>query len=605
MPYYIAIEAGATSSRAGLYDEFFRFIKSYEGAAANPLEIGVAQSARVLLGLIHTLSSQSDTIERVVAGVAGAGKGDCAEQLAQALIQGSSAISVSVGNDIIPILNANLGNTPGIMVIAGTGSSVIAQSSPEKTSFVGGHGALIGDRGSAYRLGLEALYACSAMDDGTGAKTCLLDAIMAEIQATCFDDIIVWAHSATKTQVAALAPLVSSGAATGDEIAQSIIQAQAKHMACQVMAAYEKAQLANDVPVYMYGGVFQHASLYVDEFVDALQQQWPEADPQQTPIQGLEAVASLLEHPRKELATCYREEGTRVLPGTERMLPSDKPMDTMTALEITDWMTQADSTLHSVMKNARESLAEAIEQAAASFNAGGRVLYLGAGTSGRLGVLDASECPPTFGVPQEQVVGLIAGGDHALRNSIEGAEDDPVQAQIDLEALSTPLSKHDFVIGITASGTAPYVHGALTYAKSVGAKTALIACNPVQVDQADIFILIETGAEVLPGSTRLKAGTATKLALNQITTGAMARCGHIYEGYMVGVKAVNIKLRERTIRITGELLGLNTKDAESALETAGGDIKLAVVMSRLGVNLVDAQERLKQTGGHLREALAL
>ncbi len=605
MPYHIAIEAGATSSRAGLYDDAYTLVRSCESGAANPLEMGVMQSARVLLGMIHELSVNDVQVERVVAGVAGAGKGDCAEQLAQALIQGCTAHSVSVGNDIIPLLNANLGESPGIMVIAGTGSSIIAQSSPDVSSFVGGHGALIGDRGSAYRVGIEALFACSAMDDETGPETELLDAIMAELSVQCFDDIIVWAHTASKTQVAALAPIVMGCLNTGEEVAKSIVLAQAKHLADQVMAAHRKAQLAQDVPVFMYGGLLHHSPEYAEAFTQALQAQWPEATPQLTSVQGLKAVSTLLRHSRTGLVTCTRNYAMTQLPGTERMLPSEKPLDTMTALEITDWMTQSDATLHSVMNNARTALAEAIERAAESFKAGGRVLYLGAGTSGRLGVLDASECPPTFGVPQDMVIGMIAGGDHALRNSIEGAEDDPSQAQRDLESLPTPISEHDFVIGITASGTAPYVHGALAYAKSVGATTALIACNPVAVDDADIFVLIETGAEVLPGSTRLKAGTATKLALNQITTGAMARCGHIYEGYMVGVKAVNIKLRERTIRITGELLDLDTAAAEAVLEAAGGDIKVAVLMTRLGVDLTEAQARLQRTGGHLREALAL
>jgi N-acetylmuramic acid 6-phosphate etherase len=605
MPYHIAIEAGATSSRAGLYDESYTLLRSCEGSAANPLELGVSQSAQVLLGLIRSLVVDDEPLDHIVAGVAGAGKGHCAEDLAEALLHGCSANAVSVGNDILPLLHANLGDAPGIMVIAGTGSSVIAQSAPGVTSFVGGHGALIGDRGSAYRVGIEALYVCSAMDDATGPDTALLSAIMGAADSTTFDDLIVWAHSATKPQVAALAPTVIACAEADDALAQKIVDEQACHLADQVMAARRKAGVSESVPLYLYGGLLHHAPTFTEAFTRALKVFWPEATPEFTPKQGLEAVATLLVEPRSGLVRRNRETMGQALLGTERMLLSDKPLDTMTALEITDWMTQCDAGLHGVMRNARLSIAEAIETAAEAFRAGGRVIYLGAGTSGRLGVLDASECPPTFGVSKEQVVGLIAGGDLALRNSIEGAEDSPEQAQRDLEALATPVSKHDFVIGITASGTAPYVHGALAYAKSIGAKTALIACNPTYLDTADLFILLETGAEVLPGSTRLKAGTATKLALNQITTGAMARCGHIYEGYMVGVKSVNIKLRERTIRITGDLLKLNAQEAEVALDAAGGDIKVAVLMHRCGVDIHEAQQRLDQRGGYLREALAL
>lgn len=606
MKCHIAIEAGATGSRAGLYDASFTLLRDCEGAAANPLEVGVAQAAQILVGLIHTLCAPEEIeLGRIVAGVAGAGKGDGAERLAEEIIQGCTAESVSVCNDIIPLLEANLGTEQGILVIAGTGSSVIAQSASGVTQGVGGHGSLMGDRGSAYRLGVEALSACSAMEDGTGPETELCDATMEHTQAHNFDALILWSHEAGKTEIAALAPIVMACVDSGDAIARDILNTQAAHLADQVMAARQKASLDAQVPVWMYGGVLENAPGYVEAFSVALKACWPECEAKMAVRQGLEAVASLFTSSRVDLVTRTRKDRVQVLAATERMLPSEVPLDTMTALAITDWMTQADGALHGVLQRARESLAEAIDSGAQSIATGGRIIYLGAGTSGRLGVLDASECPPTFGVSSDQVVGLIAGGDGALRNSIEGAEDSPEQAQEDLAVLSSPLNKHDFVVGITASGTASYVHGALAYAQSMGAKTALMSCNPVRCEAADLFIVLETGPEVLPGSTRLKAGSATKLALNQITTGAMARCGHIYEGYMVGVKGVNVKLRARTIRIVSDLLTLEAAEAEAQLEAADGDIKVAVLMHRCGVSRDEAQNRLVKTGGHLREALAL
>jgi N-acetylmuramic acid 6-phosphate etherase len=200
---------------------------------------------------------------------------------------------------------------------------------------------------------------------------------------------------------------------------------------------------------------------------------------------------------------------------------------------------------------------------------------------------------------------LIAGGDHALRNSIEDAEDSLDQAARDLTELSPPVSEIDFVVGITASGTTPYVHGALRFARGVGATTCLMSCNPASCDWAQQQIVLETGPEVLPGSTRLKAGSVTKLALNQITTGAMARCGHIYDGYMVGVRSVNAKLHERTVRITSELLDVSKQEAQRNLDAAAGDIKVAVLMVRLDIPKEDAEGRLDKTGGHLRDALDL
>ena len=252
----------------------------------------------------------------------------------------------------------------------------------------------------------------------------------------------------------------------------------------------------------------------------------------------------------------------------------------------------------------RERIAEAIAAAEAVFRAGGRLFYVGAGTSGRLGVLDASECPPTFGTDPEMVQGIIAGGTPALTSAQEGAEDRLDAARDDLDARG--VRSGDFVIGIAASGTTPYVRKALEHAKSVGARTAIVACSPPPADTlaaAEIAIVAITGPEVVTGSTRLKAGTATKLILNMITTGAMIRLGKTFGNLMVDLRATNDKLTDRSQRIVAEVCGIDRDAARALLADAGGRVKLAIVMHALGVSRDEAERRLADAGGVIRRVV--
>lgn len=603
MSTFIAIESGATRSTAGLYDaETGVLVRETSGEAANPIEHGVARAAGVLASLIKDLCIDKEDCATLIAGVAGAGKGDLANQLANSLSQATGIAEVTVTNDIAPVFHANIPKGPGILVIAGTGSSVMARNEAGDVSVIGGHGALIGDRGSGYRLGLGALEACAAAVDGTGDSTALLQALLGETESNDIDGLVVWASGATKSDIAALAEIVVEHAGDQDDVAAQLVADQASFLADQTSMARHTNDLDDDVPILLYGGLLIGSEVFTTVYREALKNLWPNSDPQIATTTGHAAVAQLFNNPISNCAVANREFASP-LPATEQMDNAPKPLDTMSALEITQWMSESESAVQRALHGAQESIASAIERAARAYQDGGRVIYLGAGTSGRLGVLDASECPPTFGVSSDRFVGIIAGGDKALRNSIEGAEDNRDQAVEDLMSLSPFPSKADFVVGITASGTTPYVLSALEYAASLNAGTALIACNPVTCDAADIHIILETGPEVLPGSTRLKAGTATKLALNQITTGAMARCGHIYEGRMVGVKAVNDKLQTRTIRVAADLLNLAEAQAADALDNADGDIKIAVLMHRNGLSKSEAIDALIKSGGHLRHAL--
>ncbi len=291
-------------------------------------------------------------------------------------------------------------------------------------------------------------------------------------------------------------------------------------------------------------------------------------------------------------------------PLTERRNPKSAEIDLAGALEIVDLINAEDRTVADAVHAQRESIAAALSMAEQVLRGGGRLFYAGAGTSGRLGVLDASEIPPTFGAPPDLVQGIIAGGHAALTRSQEGAEDRPDGARDDLD--SAGVRGSDFVIGIAASGTTPYVRAALMHARSLGARTAIIACSPPPDDTlaaADIAIVVLTGPEVVTGSTRMKAGTATKLVLNTITTGAMIRLGKTYGNLMVDLQATNAKLRDRAERIVCEVCGVTADEARTLLYAAGGSVKVAIVMQKLNVDADAARAALTKEGGVIRRVV--
>lgn len=289
---------------------------------------------------------------------------------------------------------------------------------------------------------------------------------------------------------------------------------------------------------------------------------------------------------------------------TEQRLPESMNLDALGVEEALAVMNAQDAAAVAAVERVRGDVARAVRLVVAAFAAGGRLLYFGAGTSGRLGVLDASECPPTFRSEPEMVQGVIAGGREAMFRAQEGAEDSPEGGARDVDALQ--VAPHDVVMGIATGGTTPYVHGALRRARERGARTIFFSCVQPVPDEPPVDVVIRplTGPEVLTGSTRLKAGTATKLVLNQITTIAMVQRGKVFENLMVDLRATNQKLWDRGARIIRMLTGLEREAALRLLEQAEGHVKLAVVMHRRGVDLGEARRRVEASGGRLREALA-
>ena len=290
---------------------------------------------------------------------------------------------------------------------------------------------------------------------------------------------------------------------------------------------------------------------------------------------------------------------------TETRNPRTMQLDQMSPLEIVTVMNEEDARVLLAIAKCLPQIAQAVTWAAEAFEKGGRLFYMGAGTSGRLGVLDAAECPPTFGVPKEMVVGLIAGGEKAFIEAVEGAEDSRELAVEDLKAHS--LTANDLVVGIAASGRTPYVLGGLDYAKSVGCHTAAIACNIGSAigKAAELAIEVNCGPEVLTGSTRLKSGTAQKLILNMISTGSMVRTGKAYQNLMVDVQQTNEKLHTRAENIVIDATGVEREKARAAIDAAGGSVKTAITMLLADCDAAEAARRLERARGHVREAIRL
>ncbi len=287
---------------------------------------------------------------------------------------------------------------------------------------------------------------------------------------------------------------------------------------------------------------------------------------------------------------------------TEGVHPCSVGLDALPTAELLALMSEEDERAARAVRAETERIAALVEDVVPRFRAGGRLIYVGAGTSGRLGVLDASECPPTFLVDPSRVVGIIAGGDAALRRSSESLEDDPRGAGAELDRLG--VGRLDTVIGLTAGGTTPYPLGAIEIAHSRDALTALVTCGgqPERL-AADHVISLDTGPELLAGSTRLKAGTATKLVLNMISTALMVRMGKVHDGLMVDVSATNDKLRDRAARIVAHLVGGSREEAFALLDEAGGRVKTAVVMRSLLISRSEAESLLEASDGSLRDAL--
>lgn len=479
---------------------------------------------------------------------------------------------IVVGSDRESGLAACLEDRDGIVVNAGTGSSATGRAG-DRMEKAGGWGHILGDTGGAYSLSIRALRSILREYDSSRGERNFAASILSTLTLNDFDELVRWAQTADKTEVAALAPVVFAAAEEGDPAAQQIVVEGAAALANFALAVAERLRLAAPDVVLM-GGLFNHQPAYLRTLRAEVLAKLPRASitlattPPECGAAWLVAREGNICH---ELAQPPVEIGA-----TERVNPRSRELAEMNPRGLVDLFVAEEKFVGEALGAAAADLARAVEVAAKILRAGGRIFYLGAGTSGRLGVMDAAELPPTFGVSPQTVQAIIAGGAPALRRSIEGAEDDARHGAFALDERN--LSARDLVIGLSASGRTPFVLGALARAHEIGAATILLHCNsqrPV-APACDLAIELDAGPEILAGSTRLKAGTATKVALNIISTGAMVLAGRTHGNRMIDLQATNEKLRQRALGMVMEITGATRDAAQARLERSNWNVRRAL-----------------------------
>ena len=475
-----------------------------------------------------------------------------------------------------------------VLILSGTGSCCYGRRMDGKTRRFGGWGHILGDKGSGYEIGLRGMKASVHFLDREGRWPLLGQTILSALHLHDPEDLIDWAKGASKSEIAALAAQVFASAAKGDTTARDILTGAAESLAKDaVSCARLLVKEGSPVEFVFSGSVLLKQPSFARRVRAGLLRRWPAARVASLRRESAwGALALAMNHFGTGRAGIIKTGQTNVaepetaslaLSPTEQRNPRSKNLDRMSLAKAVALMIEEESKVGRALLKERKKIARLITWVAEAMRGGGRLFYVGAGTSGRLGVLDAVECPPTFRVSPERVQGILAGGPSAMWKSVEGAEDD--RAAGASAAGGRGIHRRDVVIGIAASGRTPFVWGALAAARRKGAKTALICFNPqLKIPAADrpgLVIAPDVGPEVLTGSTRLKAGTATKIILNTVTTLAMVRLGKVVSNLMVDLKPSNRKLRERAVRIVQAITGADAKAARSALEKSGWTVKTA------------------------------
>lgn len=548
-------------------------------------------------------------------GAAGARGADDARRVCRLLAQVWPGIPSRAGHDLESALAAaSVEGAPEpnarVIVLAGTGSCTYGRNRAGGVAKVGGWGHLLGDRGSGYDIGFAALRRIIEDHDRQGEWSELAVRILRALQLGDPEELIAWVQQATKTDIAALATQVFATAPRSRDARELLAHAAQAIADDAAVCARQLGCRRRAVEFVFAGGVFTRQESQFKRVADRIRAQRPgmrdhfQVLHRESAWGAVALAREALEH-RSTAAVKTVEKGRRpllktaksadgrievILPvatdvsPTERRNPRSMTLDRLSVEKAVGVMIDEDATIASAIRPHGKSIARLVRLVARALSAGGRLIYVGAGTSGRLGVLDASECPPTFRTPPEWVQGIIAGGVQALWLSVEGAEDD-VEGGARAVAFRK-VGEHDVVVGIAASGRTPYVWGALAEARRRGAATALVCCNPhlrfPSGSKPDVVIDPDVGPEVLTGSTRLKSGTATKLILNMVTTLAMTQLGKVVSNLMVDLNPSNTKLRDRAIRIVQEITGCERAVAQLALEAAGWVVKDALEAVRRG-----------------------
>lgn len=517
-------------------------------------------------------------IDRAGVFLAGCGTAADRQSLARLGAEIWPSAKIITGSDRDSGLAAALGHADGIAVNAGSGSSVTGRRG-DKIENAGGWGHILGDAGGGYFLSIQALRLILREYDLHRGEVQFTAKVLHALSLNTLDELVRWVQTADKMEVATLAPVVFEAAANGDARVMEIIEEGA-----QVLTEYTEAvatRLHLLAPkVILLGGLFHRDSIYTHAFRRRLKKNLPDArvaTAERAPELGAAWLAAEMgDHATIEPLRLDEKIDNLAAALTEQRNPRSENLEKLNARELVELFVEEEKFVQEALHGAIGGLAKAVEIVSHSLGKGGRLFYVGAGTSGRLGVLDASEIPPTFGVSAELVQGIIAGGAPALSRSIEGAEDEENNGALAIDERG--IKDHDVVLGITASGRTPFVLGALARAKSLRAKTILLTCNPAQSQNmdADLAIDLATGPEILTGSTRLKAGTATKVALNIISTGVMVALGKVRGNSMIDLQIMNTKLRDRAVRLVLEITGSDYATAQKKLEANNWNLRSAV-----------------------------
>jgi N-acetylmuramic acid 6-phosphate etherase len=528
-----------------------------------------------LRAIFQQMPAEADRVGMFLAGCA---TEDDRRLLAKLSAEVWRTAKIAVGSDRDSGLAAALGKADGIAVNAGTGASVTGRRG-ERLEKAGGWGHILGDAGGGYFLSLQALRFILREYDLHRGEAQFTASILRALSLNSRDDLVRWAQTADKLEVASLAPVVFEAATNGDEHVMKIVEDGAGVLSEYTAAVATRLGLLAP-KVILLGGLFQRDGVYIHAFKRKLKKNLSDARvsmSEQSPELGAASLAvEMEEKPVFSVETRGAEVENLARALTEQRNPRSEKLEELNARELVELFIEEEKFVQEALRKESASLARAIEMAAKALRKNGRLFYAGAGTSGRLGVLDASEIPPTFGASPELVQGIMAGGASALHRSVEGAEDETGGGALAVDERG--VTGADIVCGLSASGRTPFVLGALAEAKKRGAQTILLTCNPerTRAEAFDLEIDLATGPELLTGSTRLKAGTATKVALNIISTGTMVALGKVRGNLMIDLAISNTKLRDRAARLVAEIAKCEYAEAVGRLQRHNWNLRAAL-----------------------------
>jgi N-acetylmuramic acid 6-phosphate etherase len=579
----IGIECGGTRTVAILVDAADRIIDRFQGGAANLRLVNDTQ----LLAHFKAISRKMPKPDAVGIGMAGARTDADLKRIRNAAARVWPKVPCFAANDLETALAVGgPANCPRVLVLSGTGSCSYGCSPAAKTVRVGGWGHILGDRGSSYDISLQALREVIRHYDQTGKWSRLGQDFLIALQLNSPNELIAWIQNATKTDVASLAVPVFS-AFQSDPIAKKVLIQAAQSLAEDAVACARQLALKGAPVEFLFAG---SALLKQPEFskltARKISAAWSEAKIFPLPRASVWG-AVLLARQFLSISTCGGERpnrsrspvvGSSAVSPTERRNPRSMRLDRLGLKPAIQLMLSEDAKIPAALLAEEKTIESALRLIVSSLRRGGRLIYVGAGTSGRLGVLDASECPPTFRTPPTMVQAIIAGGQTAIWQAIEGAEDDAAGGADAVRLRG--VSRRDVVVGIAASGRTPFVWGALAESKKRGAKTVMVCFNPYVVIpkqiRPNVLIAADLGPEILTGSTRLKSGTATKLVLNIFSTLAMVQLGKVRSNLMIDLNPSNVKLRGRAVNIVRELTGASERGALLELEKSGWVVQTVI-----------------------------